>query len=48
MQPHESNDFRQEPGNNNRPPRNRTTFWLGIVICALLAAITVNLMNRLF
>jgi hypothetical protein len=47
MQPHERSDFRRDPGNDNRPPKNKTTFWLGIVICALVAAIAVNLVQRL-
>ena len=46
MQPHESEDFRPDPENDNRPPKNATTFWLGEVICCLLALITVVLLNR--
>jgi hypothetical protein len=46
MQQHESEGLRPNPENDNRPPRNRTTFWLGVVICSLLALITVVLLNR--
>jgi hypothetical protein len=35
-----------DPANSNRPPGDKTTFWLGVVICLLLALITVVLLNR--
>ena len=35
-----------DPPNNNRPPADKTTFWPGVVICFLLALITVVLFNR--
>jgi hypothetical protein len=43
---HESEGLRPGPGNDNRPPQNRTTFWLGVVIFFLLVLITVVLINR--
>jgi len=46
VQQHESNDFRRTPENDNPPPRNNTTFWLGMVIYCLMALITVVLLNR--
>jgi hypothetical protein len=35
-----------DPANSNRPPGDKTTFWFGVVICLLLALITVVLLNR--
>ena len=49
MQPHNVENTRPDPGNDNIPKGKgwRTTFWLGIVMIGLLAAITVNLLGRL-
>jgi hypothetical protein len=46
MQRHEGEGQRPDPGNDKDPKRTRT-FWLLVIIGALLAAITVNLINRL-
>lgn len=48
MQKHESEGLPPEPGNNNRPPGDRTRYWLGIVIATLLALIAVQLIKRWF
>jgi hypothetical protein len=45
MQKHQSEGL-PDPENDNPPQRNKTTFWLGIVICCLLALITTVLLNR--
>jgi len=44
MQPHNVENPR--PG-NGKDPKRRTTLWLLLVVGALLAAITVNLLGRL-
>jgi len=36
-----------DPANRNRPQGDKTTFRFGVVICFLLALITVVLLNRL-
>jgi hypothetical protein len=46
MQKHESEGVPPEPENNNRPPGDRTRFWLGLVIASLLALIAIQLINR--
>jgi hypothetical protein len=47
MQPHNVENPRPGPGNdNNDPKRKLTTFWLLVVIVGLLAAVTVNLIGR--
>jgi hypothetical protein len=45
MQPHNLENPRPDPKNND-PQRRRTTFWLLVVIAGLLAAITANLIDR--
>jgi hypothetical protein len=45
MQPHNVENPR--PGNGKDPKRRSNTFWLLLVIGGLLAAITVNLLERL-
>jgi hypothetical protein len=46
MRQNESEGLKPDPENDNRPPGNKTTFWLGVVIASLLALITVVLLNR--
>ena len=49
MQPHNVENPRPGPGNDNDPKRRgwTTTFWLMMVMIGLLAAIAVNLLGRL-
>jgi len=46
MQPHDVEGQRPDPDDKNRD-RRRTTVWLLIAIAGLLAAITINLVDRL-
>ena len=45
MPEHERDEF-PGPENDNRPPKDRMTFWLGMVIACLLALIIVVLLRR--
>ena len=45
MQKHESEGL-PDPENANRPPKDRMTFWLAMVIACLLALITVMLLRQ--
>jgi hypothetical protein len=45
MQKHESEGL-PDPEKDNRPPKDRMTFWLGMVIACLLALITVVLLRQ--
>ena len=47
MQPHDVENPRPNPGNDNDPNPKRRTFWLLVVIVGLFAAITANLLDRL-
>ncbi len=47
MQPHNVENPRPNPGNDNNPKHRARTIVLLVVIAGLLAAITVNLINRL-
>jgi hypothetical protein len=47
MQPHNVENPRPNPGNDGGSNRKRRTFWLLVMIGALLAAVTVNLLDRL-
>jgi hypothetical protein len=44
MQPHNVENPRPDPGND---PKRKRMFWLLAIIVALLAAISVNLLDRL-
>ena len=48
MQPHNVENPRPPPGNDNDPSKGRQmTFWLLMAFIGLLAAITVDLLGRL-
>jgi hypothetical protein len=47
MQPHNVENPKPSWGNDNDPKRKQRTYWLLVVIGGLLAAITVNLLDRL-
>jgi hypothetical protein len=47
MQPHNVENPRPGPGNDNGPKQRATAFVLIVIVVGLMAAISVNLVNRL-